>query len=47
MKIKYFLDTDTLHIELREAAVADTTDRPGRRHPARPRRTGERLRHHH
>lgn len=26
MKIKYFLDTDTLHIELHEAAVADTTD---------------------
>ena len=26
MKIKYFQDTDTLHIELRETAVADTTD---------------------
>ena len=26
MKIKYFQDTDTLHIELRETPVADTTD---------------------
>lgn len=26
MRIKYFQDTDTLHIELRETAVADTTD---------------------
>ncbi len=26
MKIKYFQDTDTLHIELRPATIADTTD---------------------
>ena len=26
MKIKYFHDTDTLHIEFREAAVAETRD---------------------
>lgn len=26
MKIKYFQDTDTLHIELRQTAVAETTD---------------------
>ncbi|MDA8109847.1 MAG: DUF2283 domain-containing protein [Betaproteobacteria bacterium] len=26
MKIRYFRDTDTLYIELREAAVAETRD---------------------
>ena len=26
MKVKYFEDTDTLHIELRPAAVAETRD---------------------
>jgi len=26
MKIRYFADTDTLHIEFREAAVAETRD---------------------
>ena len=26
MKIKYFQDTDTLHIELRETTVSETTD---------------------
>lgn len=26
MKIRYFPDTDTLHIEFRDAAVADTRD---------------------
>lgn len=26
MKLRYFEDTDTLHIELRDAAVADTRD---------------------
>jgi uncharacterized protein YuzE len=26
MKIRYFADTDTLHIEFRDAAVAETRD---------------------
>jgi hypothetical protein len=45
MKIKYFQDTDTLHIEFRAAEVAETKDLD-EKHSFRSRQERSNLRHH-